>query len=85
MNKEGRGKAKIQRWAIETFLNNYFSILFLSPEGLPFENRVHLPTDTPGKMGAAGDTRLTIPLEKGVKRGKIHTSVQAPRGNASPL
>lgn len=53
-------------------------MFFLSPEGLPFENGVQLLTDTPGKKDTAFDTWLTIPLEKGVRRGELCVSVQVP-------
>lgn len=78
--EQGRkSKRKVSKVSNRNILSNCFSILFfLSPEGLPFENGVHLLTDTPGKKDTAFDTWLTIPLEKGVRRGELCVSVQVP-------
>lgn len=78
-------KKKVSKVSNRNILNNCFSILFfLSPEGLPFENRVQLLTDNPGKKDTTFDTWLTIPLEKGVKRGELCMSVQAPWAGETP-
>lgn len=84
MNKEGRGKGKFQRRAIEIFLNNFFSILsFLSLKGLPLENSVHLLTGTPGEMNTPFDTGLITLLEKGVKQAELCRSAHASQSNVA--